>query len=73
MTRNTAVTVTPAYGSLTVSGARIVFEPTAYDGSEASRINLVLEASDEDIKVVRAWERANQEPKPCAAPSRPTA
>ena len=29
MTRNTAVTVTPASGSLTVSEARIVFEPRA--------------------------------------------
>ena len=58
MTRNTAVTVTPASGSLTVSGARIVFEPTAYDGSEANRVNLVLEANEEDIKVIRAWEQS---------------
>ena len=58
MTRNTAVTVTPASGSLTVSGARIVFEPTAYDGSETNRVNLVLEANEEDIKVIRAWEQS---------------
>ena len=58
MTRNTAVTVTPASGSLTVSGARIVFDPTAYDGSEASRVNFVLEADEEDIKVIRAWEQS---------------
>ena len=47
MTRNTAVTVTPASGSLTVLGARIVFEPTAYDGGENSRVNFVLEAKEE--------------------------
>ena len=46
MTRNSAVTVTPASGSLTITGARIVFEPTAYDGSETSRVNCVLEASE---------------------------
>ena len=57
MTRNTAVTVTPASGSLTVSGARIVFEPTAYDGSENSRVNFVLEASEEECQVVREWEQ----------------
>ena len=56
MTRNTAVTVTLASGSLTVSGARIVFEPTAYDGSESSRVNLVLEASEEECNVIRQWE-----------------
>ena len=58
MARNTAVTVTPASGSLTVSGARIVFEPTTYDGSETSRVNFVLEANEEDIKVIRAWEQS---------------
>ena len=47
MTRNSAVTVTPASGSVTIKVARIVFEPTAYDGSESSRVNLVLEASEE--------------------------
>ena len=58
MTRNSAVTVTPASGSLTISGARIVFEPTAYDGSESSRVNFVLEANEEESKVVREWEQS---------------
>ena len=58
MARNSTVTVTPASGSLTISGARIVFEPTAYDGSESSRVNLVLEASEEECNVVRAWEES---------------
>ena len=48
MTRNSAVTVTPASGSRTISGARIVFEPTAYDGSESSRVNFALEANEEE-------------------------
>ena len=58
MARNSAVTVTPASGSLTISGARIVFEPTAYDGSESSRVNFVLEVSAEESKVVREWEQS---------------
>ena len=58
MTRNSAVTITPASGSLTVTGARIVFEPTAYDGSESSRVNFVLETSEEENKVVREWEQS---------------
>ena len=67
MTRNTAVTVTPASGSLTVSEARIVFEPTAYDGSEASRVNLVLEANEEDIKAISAWESKSSNKTLCSA------
>ena len=58
MTRNSAVTINPASGSLTVAGARIVFEPTAYDGSESSRVNFVLEASEEECQVVREWEQS---------------
>ena len=56
MTRNSAVTVEKASGSLTTKAARIVFEPTAYDGSESSRVNLVLEASEEECNVIRQWE-----------------
>ena len=62
MTRNSAVTVTPASGSLTILGARIVFEPTAYDGGESSRVNFVLEASEEESKVVRTWEHCTDQP-----------
>ena len=58
MTRNTAVTITPASGSLTITYARVVFEPTAYDGGESSRVNFVLEASEEEVKVVRQWEQS---------------
>ena len=58
MARNSAVTVTPASGSLTITGARIVFEPSAYNGGESSRVNCVLEASEEELKVVRTWEQS---------------
>ena len=58
MTRNSAVSINPASGSLTVVGARIVFEPTAYDGSESGRVNFVLEASEEECQVVREWEQS---------------
>ena len=67
MTRNSAVTVTPTSGSLTISGARIVFEPTAYDGSESSRVNLVLEASEEECNVVRQWEESTDGKALCSA------
>ena len=60
MTRNSAVTINPASGSLTVAGARIVFEPTAYDGSESSRVNFVLEASEAECQVIRKWEQSTE-------------
>ena len=47
---------------MTVTGARIVFEPTAYDGSESSRVNFVLEASEEEFEVVRTWEHCTNQP-----------
>ena len=59
MARSSAATITPASGSLTLASARIVFEPTAYDGSgETNRANLVLGASEEELSVVRAWEES---------------
>ena len=59
MARSSAITITPASGSLTLASARIVFEPTAYDGSgETNRANLVLGASEEELSVVRAWEES---------------
>ena len=61
MARKSAIAVTPASGSLTIAGARIVFEPMAYDGlPETSRANLVLEASKEEQEVVRAWEKSTE-------------
>ena len=60
MTRNPAFTITPASGSLSISGARIVFEPTAYDGNAANRVNFVLEANEEELKVVRTWEEGTE-------------
>ena len=62
MTRNSAVSVTPASGSLMVTGARIVFEPTAYDGSESSRVNFVLEVKEEELQVIRTWEETLYQP-----------
>ena len=59
MARSSAVTITPASGSLTLASARIVFEPTAYDGSgETTRANLMLDASEEELSVVRTWEQS---------------
>ena len=58
MTHTSTVTITPASGSLTITGVRIVFEPTAYDGSESSRVNFVLEAKEEELNVVQQWEES---------------
>ena len=58
MARNSAVTIIPASGSLTITYARVVFEPTAYDGSESRRVNFVLEASEEECQIVREWEQS---------------
>ena len=58
MTRNTADAIAPASGSLTITYARVVFEPTAYDGGESSRVNFVLEASEEECQTVREWEQS---------------
>ena len=35
-----------------------MFEPTAYDGSESSRVNFVLEVNEEESKVVSDWEQS---------------
>ena len=45
-----------------VRGARIVFEPAAYDGSESSRVNFVLEAKEEELEVIRSWEETLYQP-----------
>ena len=60
MTRNSAVTITQASGSVMVTEARIVFEPTAYDGSESSRVNFVLEVKGEEADVVISWEESTE-------------
>ena len=62
MTRNAAVNVTPASGTLMVTGARVVFEPTSYDGSESSRVNFVLEVKESELQVIRSWEETLYEP-----------
>ena len=41
-----------------MAGARIVFEPTAYDGCETSPVNCILEASEKEVEAVRSWEQS---------------
>ena len=50
------VTYTPASGLLTVYNARIVFEPSSYDGSEQTRRNAVLAIDEKTIDEIRSWE-----------------
>ena len=56
MARHTAVTFTPASGRLVVTGARICFEPSAYDGSETAKRSLVLEVTDDINDTIKEWE-----------------
>ena len=55
MTRNSAVTITPAFGSLAISGARIVFEPRK---QPRKLVNFVLEVNEEESKVIKEWEQS---------------
>ena len=51
-----AVTYTSASGQLTVHNARIVFEPSSYDGSEQTRRNVVLAIDEKTIDEIQSWE-----------------
>ena len=51
-----AVTYTPASGLLTVYNARIVFEPSSYDGSEQTRRNAVLAIDEKTTDEIQSWE-----------------
>ena len=51
-----AVTYTSASGQLTIYNARIVFEPSSYDGSEQTRRNAVLAIDEKTIDEIQAWE-----------------
>ena len=57
MARNAAVTFAPASGRVVLTGARICFEPTAYDGSETAKRSIVLEATDDIRATIEEWER----------------
>ena len=57
MARNTAVTFAPASGRLVITGARICFEPSAYDGSETAKRSIVLEVTDEIKATIQEWEQ----------------
>ena len=52
----TAITYTSASGQLTIHSARIVFEPSSYDGSEQTRRNAVLAIDEKTIDEIQAWE-----------------
>ena len=57
MARNAAVTFAPASGRVVLTGARICFGPTAYDGSETAKRSIVLEATDDIRATIEEWER----------------
>ena len=57
MARTIAVTFTSASGRLVVTGARICFEPSAYDGSETAKRSLVLEVEDQINDTIKEWEQ----------------
>ena len=51
-----AVTYTSASGQLTVYNARIVVEPSNYDGSEQTRRNAVLAIDEKTVDEIQTWE-----------------
>ena len=51
-----AVTYTSASGKLSIYNARIVFEPSSYDGSEQTRRNAVLAIDEKTIDEIQSWE-----------------
>ena len=51
-----SVSFSPAQGTLLVRGAKVLFEPNTFDGTQASRRNIVLGVDEETINSVRAWE-----------------
>ena len=57
MARNTTITFAPASGRLVITGARICFEPNAYDGSETANRSIVLEVTDEIKATIQEWEQ----------------
>ena len=57
MARNAAVTFAPASGRVVLTGARICFEPSAYDGSETAKRSIVLEATDDIRATIQEWEQ----------------
>ena len=57
MARNAAVTFASASGRVVLTGVRICFEPTAYDGSETAKRSIVLEATDDIRAIVQEWEQ----------------
>ena len=64
MARNTTITCAPASGRLVVTGARVCFEPNAYDGNETAKRSLILEVTDEIKATIQEWEQQVDPMKP---------
>ena len=53
---SSAVTVSPASGTIVIRDAKIMFEPSSYDGTATTKKNLVLQVDDATIDIVHDWE-----------------
>ena len=51
-----AVTVSSASGTIVIRDAKIMFEPSSYDGTATAKKNLVLQVDDATIDIVHDWE-----------------
>ena len=51
-----SVSFSPAQGTLLVRGAKVLFEPSTFDGTQGSRRNIVLGVDEETTNTVRTWE-----------------
>ena len=57
MARNAAVSFASTSGRVALTGARICFEPSAYDGSETATRSIVCEVTDKIKAIVEEWEK----------------
>ena len=51
-----SVSFSPAQGSLLVRGAKVLFEPSTFDGAQGPRRNIVLGVDEVTTNAVKTWE-----------------
>ena len=61
-----SVSFTPASGSLLIHAAKVLFEPSNFDGAQGSRQNIVLAVDEETTKTIHEWEKQVDPDKLCS-------
>ena len=52
-----SVSFSPAQGTLLVRNAKVLFEPSTFDGTQGSRRNIVLGVDEETTNSIQEWEK----------------